>query len=316
MNTLFRRLKSVRLAVGLIAYLTVSSILATLVPQGGAPDEYRSLYPGFLADLILQTGFDRFFNSVFLFLLPSFLFFANLSACTVDRFLRELKKKGSRRHGPDILHVGLILLAIGAVLSASLHREESMTLVPGSRVNLPDGSVLTLKDFRFEQYPDGRPKNWTSVFDLAGKDGKAVKENYELRVNTPLRYGGFTFYQASYTPYPVLELKSRDGLPVELYQGEEIKLGDTAYYFMALTGEPAAADTRAVVRVDDGRTPKVLRAAAGEPVGTLSVAGFRQELATGIQAVRDPGYGLVLPAMLIVALGTALTFIQKIKEGV
>ncbi len=314
MNTFFRRLKSVRLAIGLIAYLTFASILATLVPQGAAPEEYRSLYPGLLSDLILQTGFDRFFNSLLLFLLPSFLFFANLSACTVDRLLREFRKKGRRRHGPDILHVGLMLLAVGAVLSASLHREEAMTLVPGSRVNLPDGAVLILSDFRFEQYPDGRPKDWTSVFDLEDKDGRSLKKSYELRVNTPLRHGGFTFYQASYTPYPVLELKSRDGLPVELYQGEEVKLGDTAYYFMALTGDPGAPETRAVVRVDDGRAPKVLRAAAGEPVGTLSVAGFRQQLATGIQAVRDPGYALVLPAMLLVALGTALTFIQKIKE--
>lgn len=315
MNTLFRRLKSVRLAVGLIAYLTAASILATLVPQGAAPEEYRSLYPGFLADLILQTGFDRFFNSILLFLLPSFLFFANLSACTVDRFLRELRKKGPRRHGPDVLHLGLMLLAVGAVLSASLHREESMTLVPGSRVNLPDGAVLSLGEFRFEQYPDGRPKDWTSVFDLADKDGKPIKEKFELRVNTPLRYGGFTFYQASYTPYTVLELRSRDGQPIELYQGEEIKLGDTAYYFMALTGEPSAAGTRAVLRVDDGREAKVVRAAPGEAAGELSVAAFKQELATGIQAVRDPGYALVLPAMLLVSLGTALTFIQKIKEG-
>ncbi len=316
MNTLFRRLKSVRLAVGLIAYLTAASILATLVPQGAAPEEYRSLYPGLLADLILQTGFDRFFRSLLLFLLPSFLFFANLSACTVDRFLRELRKKGPRRHGPDILHLGLVLLVVGAVLSASLHREETMTLVPGSRVNLPDGAVLSLTDFRFEKYPDGRPKAWTSVFDLTDKDGKPVQQKYEVRVNTPLRHGGITFYQASYTPYAVLELRSRDGQPIELYQGEEIKLGDTAYYFMALTGEIAAAGTRAVIRVDDGRTPKVLRAAPGDPAGDLAVAGFREELATGIQAVRDPGYALVLPAMLLVALGTALTFIRKIKEGV
>ncbi len=316
MNDLFRRLKSVRLAIGLIAYLTVASILATLVPQGAAPEEYRSLYPGPLADLILQTGFDRFFTSILLFLLPAFLFFANLSACTVDRFLRELRKKGPRRHGPDVLHLGLMLLAVGAVLSASLHREETMTLVPGSRVNLPDGAVLSLTDFRFERYEDGRPKAWTSVLDLADKDGKPIKEKFELRVNTPLRYGGFTFYQASYTPYPVLELRSRDGRGVELYPGEEIELGDTTYYFMALTGEPRAADTRAVIRVDDGRAPAVLRAAPGDRAGDLEVAGFKEELATGIQAVRDPGYALVLPAMILVALGTALTFIRKIKEGV
>ena len=316
MNKFLRRLKSVRLAIGLISYLTVASILATLVPQGAAPEEYRSLYPGILAELVLQTGFDRFFNSFLLFLLPAFLFFANLSACTVDRLLRELRRKEKRRHGPDILHAGLMLLVIGAVLSASLHREESVTLVPGGRINLPDGAVLSLVDFRFEQYADGRPKDWTSVIDLADKDGRVIKAKYELRVNSPLRHAGLTFYQASYTPYYALTLRGTDGSPLELYQGEEIRLGETAYYFMAPAGDPAAPEARAAIRVDDGRQAKVLRAGPGDRAGDLEVVRLEQKLAAGIQAVRDPGYALVLPAMLLVALGTAVTFIQKIKEGV
>lgn len=316
MKKVFQRLKSVRLAVFLISYLTIASILATLVPQGASPEQYRSLYPRLLADLVLETGFDHFFSSFLFFLVPAFLFFANLSACTVDRFLRERRKTARRRHGPDILHVGLMLLVIGSVLSASLHYEESVSLLPGGRINLPNGSTMSLADFRFERYPDGRPKDWTSVFDLADKDGKILKEKYELRVNSPLRHGGFTFYQASYSSVFSLALRDAQGKEILLRQGEEILEGEKAYYFMAPEGQTPQPNGRAILRVADAKAAQVIRAAPGDRAGDLEVLGLREELATGIEAVRDPGYLLVLPAMLLVALGTAITFLQKIKENV
>ena len=129
-----------RLAIGLIAYLAVTCILATLVPQGLADDEYRAMYPKIVAQLVVQTGFGGFFGSI-LFIIPAFLFFANLSACTVKRFVRELRKKAGRRHGPDILHVGLMALVIGSIWSFSGHQQGSVTLAPGDGVNLPDGAV-------------------------------------------------------------------------------------------------------------------------------------------------------------------------------
>jgi len=240
-----------RLAIVLIAYLAAAGVLATLVPQGMPLEEYRSAYPEFLANLILRTGFDHFFTNRVFFWAPAFLFFANLSACTVDRFLREIKKKkNQRRHGPDILHEGLMLLFIGAVFSFSGHGEGSVALAPGGGARLPDGSTLELLDFRFERYPDGRPKEWISVVRLTDPEGIVRKDKYEIKVNSPLRYKGLSLYQASYVP----------------------------------------ADPKA--------------------------AGMEGQLKTVIQAVRDPGYFLALPAMLLVALGTAITFFQKIKEGV
>jgi hypothetical protein len=147
--------------------------------------------------LVVQTGFKGFFGSV-IFIIPVLVFFANLSACTVKRFIRELKKRGTHHHGPDILHIGLILLVLGGLWSYSGHQEGSVTLAPGDSVNLPDGSVMSLVDFTFERYPDGRPSDWTSIIDVK-KDGKTVVDKAEVRVNKPLRYAGLTFYQASFS---------------------------------------------------------------------------------------------------------------------
>jgi len=199
-----------RLAIGLIAYLAVACVLATIVP------------------------IDRFFGSAF-FILPAFLFFANLSACTVKRLVRELGKKSGRRHGPDILHVGLMLLALGGVWSFSGHRQGAVTLAPCDGVNLPDGSVMILDAFRFERYPDGRPRDWVSVVSIT-KEGEPVRSGVELRVNDPLRYGGLTYYQASYEeratgPVPgyvsVIQAVSDPGYPLVLVGLALVAIGTT-----------------------------------------------------------------------------------------
>lgn len=321
MKRFIDRLSSMRLAIGLIAYLTVTGILATLVPQGLAPEAYYASYPRLIAPLIVDTGFSNFFSSI-LFIIPAFVFFANLTACTMKRFVRELKKKGPKRFGPDILHFGLMALVIGGAWSYSAKQEGSVTLRPGESVNLPDGSVVILRDFRFDRYDDGRPRDWVSVLDVV-KDEKLVKEGFELRVNTPLRYEGLTLYQASYSQTGSLVLADGSGREFRMAQGEELGLEGLRFFYMAPEGadpsggaqggQPAAA--RAVLRVADAEGERVVRAAPGDRLGAVTILGFREELATGIQAVRDPGYPLVFAAFVLIAIGTAITFIQKLKEA-
>lgn len=279
-------ISSMRLAIALIAYLSVACVLATIVP------------------------IDRFFGSPF-FILPAFLFFTNLSACTVKRLIRELGKKSGRRHGPDILHIGLMLLALGGVWSFSGHRQGSVTLAPGDGVNLPDGSVMVLDDFRFERYPDGRPRDWVSVVSIT-KGGEPVRSGVELRVNDPLRYGGLTYYQASYEEVPTLALLEPSGPEFSLSQGEERLVDGEPYYFMA----PDQDGLRAVMRVGSGAAGRTVKAAPGDVVGAVRVVGLRPAYASGIEAVSDPGYPLVLVGLTLVAIGTAWTFAQKLKEGV
>jgi len=299
-----------RLAIGLIAYLAVTCILATLVPQGLPTEEYQAMYPRIVSMLVIQTGFGSFFGSI-LFIIPSFLFFANLSACTVKRFVRELRKKSRRRHGPDILHIGLMALMIGSIWSFSGHQQGSVTMAPGDGVNLPDGALLHLDDFRFERYDDGRPKDWVSIVTIS-RDGKTIKDKVELRVNTPLRYAGLTFYQASYEEVPSLALSDAGGTELVLAQGEERIVDEVPYLFMA----PDADAKRAVLRVGSGMEGKTIKASPGEMVGSLKVIGLRAQLATGLEAVTDPGFPLVLAALALIAIGTTWTFVQKLKEGV
>jgi len=202
-------------------------------------------------------------------------------------------------------------LVIGSIWSFSGHQQGAVTMVPGDGVTLPDGALLHLDDFRYERYDDGRPKDWVSVVTIT-KDGKTIKDKVELRVNTPLRYAGLTFYQVSFEEVPSLVLSDAKGTELVLAQGEERIVDDIPYLFMA----PDADGKRAVLRVGSGMEGKTIKALPGETAGTLTVTGLRAQLATGLEAVTDPGFPLVLVALVLIAAGTTWTFAQKLKEGV
>lgn len=313
MRQFWNKLKSLRLAIGLIVVLTVGSLLATLIPQGKAAEEYFKLYPKLIAELVVQTGLGRYFSSL-LFLIPALAFFFNLGACTVDRLIRELKKKHKRRHGPDILHIGLLVLVVGSLVSFSARSEGMVRLVPGESVELPAGEILRLMKFTDERYEDGRPKDWTSIVTLE-KDGSVLKENIPIRVNKPLRVGDITLYQNSYSSTLGVAVTNPDGKVTNLARGESFEEGDVRIFFMTTEMDASGAgEPLAVLRVKGEGVDGAVRAgSAGIAVGRYKVAAV-QVLSTGLQAVRDPGYPFVLAALILVGLGTALTFAQKMKD--
>jgi len=304
-----KALKSIRLAIALIAYLAVSGLLATLVPQGREDAFYFGAYPKILAEIVVQTGFSRFFSSI-LFMLPAFAFFANLLACTVDRFLKQLRAKGKRRHGPDMLHLGLLLLVVGSVLSFSGRQEGGVSLAVGDGVELPDGRVIKLTAFEYLKYDDGRPKDWISTVSVLNGE-KAEIEGFSIRVNHPLKLGGLSIYQVSHSVERVLALRDPEGKERLVGQGEEIEAAGERLFFMAVEEASGKFVLRATDAAGKATVAKVL---AGESAGRFSVVALRDIDLTGLEAVRDPGYPLVLAALVLVALGVCLTFIQKLGD--
>jgi len=315
----WRALRSLKLAIALIAAITLGSILATLIPQGLTPDRYGDLYPRFVSLLINESGLSHYFTSL-LFILPVLAFFANLSACTLSRIKRELTKKKSRRHGPDILHVGILVLIVGSLISFSERKEGTATLKKGDTLELPGGKVLTLVSFTDERYSDGRPKDWISVVDIS-KDGKKFIENRPIRVNAPLRIDGLTLYQASYASEPVLSLTGADGIEHQISRGESFKADPFEVFFMTME-EAVAADGslgKAVLRVRGLGKSSILKDGifrVGQEKADLEQyeASIKLTMSTGLQAVVDPGFPAVLAGLILIAFGTTLTFAQKLKE--
>ena len=222
--------------------------------------------------------------------------------------------RSKRRHGPDLLHTGLLILIIGSLISFSAREQGTVRLIPGESVELPGGEILRLLSFTDERYENGRPKEWTSLVTVE-KDGKVIKENEAIRVNKPLRIGDIALYQSSYSSALGVVVTSPDGKPTSLSRGQSFETEGIRIFFMT-TEMPTetAKEPVAVLRILGGGIDGAVRVgAAGIPVGDYSVS-TAQILSTGIQAVRDPGYPFVLAALLLVGFGITLTFFQKLKD--
>ncbi|MCX7788889.1 MAG: cytochrome c biogenesis protein ResB [Spirochaetes bacterium] len=310
--SLYQYLKSLKLAVALLVYLTITGTLASFIPQGLDPVYYTSHYPKIVATLIMETQFYRFFTSI-LFLGPSILFFINLTLCTVDRFRKELKKKrGPKRFGPDILHFGLILLTIGAIVTFSSRKEGYVELAIGDKVELPDGKLLKLVDFRYLTYPDGRPQDWISTVQVS-EGQKTIIEKAEIRVNHPLTVGRLKLYQVSHKVTMEILLEDSAGKTIHLTQGDRISRGTTSLFFMAMEEKSAFTRPRVVLHTSGPAGTRVIRAEKGDQVLDLSVKDIRPMDITGLEAVTDPGTEIVFVAFLIVLVGLTVTFAQRVK---
>ncbi|MBN2354310.1 MAG: cytochrome c biogenesis protein ResB [Spirochaetales bacterium] len=305
---LFKLLTSVRLAVVLIALITLCSLTATFIPQKQAPEYYRSHYPAVAADAIVFSGYADFFHSAPFFILAG-LFFINLSACTVNRFVSRVMRGAPRRYGPDIIHAGLLLTVIAGVLSLINRWETVITLREGDRRLFPDGSVVTLASFEYRRYPDGRPEAWISRLKVE-KDGKTTEAAVE--VNHPLFLGAVTLYQSSFDERATAYLDSPEG-HFTLWKNEAVETGEGTFVFLGADTAPGSALfgllDPAETRVVERRT-----AAPGGRIGPLVLRRVEVSYATGLQAVVDPSSWLVIPALIVAAAGLVLTVIQKLKE--
>jgi cytochrome c biogenesis protein ResB len=173
LSRVFRLLSSLKFTVALLALLIVLSAISTFSAQP-----------------------EAFFGTLGFFAL-AFLFFVNLCCCTLRRFTRELKKTSGRNFGPDVLHGGLILFMIAALISVYNRMEGHVMIQEGETVQMPDGSMLTLEECEYQQYENGRPKDWISYLTVT-RDGETLLSRAPLRVNHPVTLNGYTLYQVSY----------------------------------------------------------------------------------------------------------------------
>jgi len=188
-------LSSVKLALILLGILILIVIPATIIPQGLGTEQYLEGYGLNLGSAIVLLGYDQFFNSP-LFLTVTGLLGLNLAGCTTKRFIRQLKGK-KKDFGPDILHIGLLLLILSGLLTSLSSQSVLIYLAPGEGVTLEENLLLGLASFDFHTYQDGRPKDWISHVVLGDSNWNTLKEQ-DIQVNQPLRYEGLTIYQSSY----------------------------------------------------------------------------------------------------------------------
>ncbi len=329
MNSFFDRLydalRSIKLAVALLVLLALFAIVGGIIPQEKAIDYYLTKFPGTGAHIILGMGIDHIFSSIE-FLIVAAVFAMNLTVCTLHRLANEFTKPfRKRRHGPDLLHLGLIILLFGGIMTARTRTESVINLRKGESADLPDGSKISLVDLAYEQYPDGRPKSFASVVTMSraprsGEHADAAATTAAdsslaqrtIKVNAPLRGKGFSIYQQNWHAEQQAELSDAMGLRFRLDPGMKEEFSDGFALFMAKGQTPETAND-AIFLLEKGGVRTVVKASIGQPVGPFTFSGLINESISGLAIVTDKGYPYVAAGFILVMLGVFITYIRKLK---
>jgi len=307
-KAIYRFFKSVRLAIVLILIIIALALLATLVPQGRPDEWYQGHYSAVVYRLIKLFSFEGFFSSVY-FLVPVLLFAVNLAVCTVDRLVVRARNHARRRFGPDLVHIGLLVLIAGGIVTAATRQEKTWQLSEGEEAAISPRYSLHLQSFQYLQYDNGSPKDWISTVSVA-RDGAPEIASYPIEVNHPLRLSGITVYQSSWENQGILDVTQQDGSGTTATTGKEFQEGDSFWYFADV--QRINGVWRAVFDQYKGDVRASTRMVGpGDAIGPFTVKRVSARMVTGLKAVQDPGYVPFLVALAMILVGLGLTFIQK-----
>ncbi len=113
------------------------------------------------------------------------------------RVFISARKRIAGIFGSDIVHLGLLVILAGGIVSGLAGRRADLTLRENQALPVPGAAFsLRLDKFTTDLYPDGSVKDWKSRLSII-EDGRAVLEK-TIEVNHPLSYRGFIFYQSGY----------------------------------------------------------------------------------------------------------------------
>lgn len=243
------------------------------------------------------------------------------------------EKGAYSRFGVYITHTSILIILIGAIIGnvwgfkgfVNIVEGTEVTSVPrrGSmeRVNL--GFSLKCTRFWIENYPNGSPKEYFS--DLVVIDGGKVVKKERIEVNSPLRYKGIWFYQASYGPAGAsnitLDVRKKDGSIFKT-----LTLSANKEFPLTEVGTVVALDYSQNFQ---GFGPAILLSLKGKEGkeskfwifknfpefdkrrgGTyyMSFTGIDTIYYTGLQVARDPGVNVVWLGCALMVIGLLTAF--------
>ncbi|OJF76755.1 MAG: hypothetical protein BKP49_05375 [Treponema sp. CETP13] len=316
-NTIFNFFRSVKLAIALILIIACVCIIGGIIPQNGVYIDYFDKYGKSGAEFITRHSLDHIFTSKWL-VLPGVLFLFNLLLCTITRFTTQLKKTSHRRFGVDIMHTGLLILGIGAIVSMTTKTTELIQLEEGKSTQLANGLILQVHEATQELYSDNRPSFWSATFSLLQKNlesnsNEILADHVTTMVNHPYTKNGSKYYLQGYseTPQMVLQNISSSDTIWDLYQGDQINNQDTSIVFMLYNKENQTAH----VLVKNNQTKNVLQVKAGDEISGYRIKEFKTVHSSVINIVKDRGFILVLLGAIFAGIGVLITYFQKFTDA-
>jgi len=251
--------------------------------------------------------------------------------------------------GSDVVHLGLLIILAGGIISGLTGVRGSLTLSENQTLPVPEaGFSVRLDKFITDLYPDGSVKDWKSELTIIEGNKPVLQKSVE--VNHPLSYKGFVFYQSGYgsdweNPELQVWLKKKNdpgylktiwlrvGQPTAV-EGEDLVLTATRFLPDFVLDEKNQPSTRSL----ELNNPAVL--IQGERYGAEVFSGwifakfpdfaqmhqaqegeFKPELKDAkaqpysvLQTAKDPGVSLIWVGCAVLMLGLFLAFYWPTRE--
>ena len=261
------------------------------------------------------------------------------------------------RFGVWVVHLSLLLILGGGVFGR-LSAFEGTAQVPQNGGTIsgfvqrnPDGTefkhrlvdagtgrpfLVQCNDFRLKEFEPGRPKAFESDLvafeDLGSREPGRELARATITVNHPLRYGGLTFYQASYAQLEdgqrakisLRDRASRTTREMMVSADEVIEAAEGLTYRLVEYSQDFAGLGPAVqvVRTEDGRRSSFWVFARDSGFDARNRAdrfSFSFErlaplYATGLQIARDPSTPVVYAGCFLLFAGIGIAFYTSHKR--
>ena len=196
--------------------------------------------------------------------------------------------------GSDIVHLGLLVILAGAIISSLFSFRTMLNLQKGKARPVPGADFeVRLDRFDTDYYPDGQNvKDWRSRLTVIAGGRDVLTEDIE--VNRPLAYGGFVFYQSSY----VQDTKS----PLLLFEVRESSSSAQAFQLKLRPGQSAAVGQTGLTLSLQRFEPDFIRDEAGlitsrseelnNPAAQVNLSRAGEIILTGWVFARFPEFSL------------------------
>jgi cytochrome c biogenesis protein len=251
-----------------------------------------------------------------------------------DRTIYFWERGRFRPLGPYVVHLALLVILTGALLGRFLGVQGRLTLMEGETAQdfiseekaAPLGFQAHLDRFQVFHYPDGTPSEFRSDLTLT-KPGQ-TPEQVICRVNEPVTFGDYTFYQSSYGSALRLEVKDGDkSQSLEAMVGQTVPIPGSQARFRVLEYLPdlvmPAGDQEKrlgpaarIAYWEEGGHPRLVMVLKNRPELADKQPGPHRFFLQGskpfsvLQVKRDPGVWWVYSGFLLLLPGFYLAFLR------